>query len=78
VVNCNPNCNLKVQSPGILLGMRLAFPDPALVAEGIVLRCLVPGDIPWIAAACSDRELSQYLPRAPACSGLTLLCEICE
>ena len=37
--------------------MRLAFPDPALTAEGIVLRRLVPDDIPWITAACSDREL---------------------
>jgi RimJ/RimL family protein N-acetyltransferase len=45
--------------------MRLAFPDPALVAEGIVLRRLVPGDIPWITAACSDRELSQYIPAMP-------------
>jgi len=45
--------------------MQLAFPDPALAAEGIVLRRLVPGDIPWIAAACSDRELSQYIPAMP-------------
>ena len=45
--------------------MRLAFPDPALAAEGIVLRRLVPGDIPWITAACSDRELSQYIPAMP-------------
>jgi hypothetical protein len=35
--------------------MRLAFRDPALAAEGIVLRRPVPGDIPWIAAACSGQ-----------------------
>jgi RimJ/RimL family protein N-acetyltransferase len=43
----------------------LAFPDPALAAAGIVLRRLVPGDIPWITAACSDRELSRYIPAIP-------------
>ena len=45
--------------------MPLAFPHPALAAEGIVLRRPVPGDVPWIAAACSDRELSRYIPGIP-------------
>jgi len=45
--------------------MRLAFPDPAPVAGGIVLRRAGPGDISWITAACSDRELSQYIPGIP-------------
>jgi RimJ/RimL family protein N-acetyltransferase len=45
--------------------MPLAFPDPALAARGIALRRPVPGDIPWIVAACSDRELSQYIPALP-------------
>lgn len=45
--------------------MQLTFPDPALTAEGIVLRRPVPGDIPWITAACSDRELSQHIPAMP-------------
>ena len=64
------NCNPKLQPqgtvrPGILLSMRLAFPDPALAAEGIVLRRPVPHDIPWIVAACSDREMSRYIPGIP-------------
>jgi len=49
----------------MLLGVPLAFPDPALAASGIVLRHLEPGDIPWITAACSDRELSRYIPGIP-------------
>ena len=65
-VNCNPNFNLKgTGRPGILLVMPLAFPDPALAAEGIVLRRPVPGDVPWVVAACSDRELSRYIPGIP-------------
>jgi [ribosomal protein S5]-alanine N-acetyltransferase len=44
------------------LVVRLVFPDPALTAEGIVLRRPAPDDIPWITAACSDRELSQHIP----------------
>ena len=51
--------------PVYFLVVRLAFPDPALTAAGIVLRRPVPGDIPWITAACSDRELSQYIPAMP-------------
>ena len=45
--------------------MSLAFPHPALAAEGIVLRRPVPRDVPWIVAACSDRELSRYIPGIP-------------
>jgi RimJ/RimL family protein N-acetyltransferase len=45
--------------------VRLAFPDPPLAAGGIVLRRLEPGDSPWITAACSDRELSRYIPGIP-------------
>ena len=45
--------------------MPLALPDPPLAAGGIVLRRLEPGDIPWITAACSDRELSRYVPGIP-------------
>ena len=45
--------------------MRLAFPDPPLSAAGIVLRRLEHGDILWITAACSDRELSRYVPAMP-------------
>jgi hypothetical protein len=46
-------------------GVRLAFPDPALGTAGIVLRRPVPGDVPWITAACRDRELSRYIPLIP-------------
>jgi RimJ/RimL family protein N-acetyltransferase len=49
----------------ILLGVPMAFPDPPLAAGGIALRRLESGDIPWIAAACSDRELSRYIPGIP-------------
>lgn len=45
--------------------MSLAFPDPPLAAGGIVLRTLESRDIPWITAACSDRELSRYVPGIP-------------
>jgi RimJ/RimL family protein N-acetyltransferase len=45
--------------------MPLAFPDPALTAAGIVLRRPDPADIPWITAACGDRELSRYAPAIP-------------
>jgi RimJ/RimL family protein N-acetyltransferase len=45
--------------------MRLAFPDPPLGAAGIVLRRLVTDDIPWITAACGDRDLSRYIPVIP-------------
>ena len=46
-------------------GMRLAFPHPALTATGIVLRRADTDDIPWITAACGDRELSRYAPAIP-------------
>ena len=45
--------------------MPLALPDPPLAAGGIVLRRPDPSDIPWITAACSDRELSRYVPGIP-------------
>ncbi len=45
--------------------MRLAFPDPPLSVGGIVLRRPDSGDIAWITAACSDRELSRYAPGIP-------------
>jgi len=54
-----------VPAPAMLLGVRLAFPDPALGTAGIVLRRPVPGDVPWITVACSDRELSRYVPAIP-------------
>jgi len=49
----------------MLLGVRLAFPDPPLWAGGLVLRRLESGDIGWITAACSDRELSRYTAAIP-------------
>ena len=45
--------------------MRLTFPDPHLSANGIVLRPLDDGDVPWITEACSDREMSRYAPAMP-------------
>lgn len=45
--------------------MRLVFPEPALAADGIILRRPVPGDVAWIVAACNDRELSRYIPGSP-------------
>jgi RimJ/RimL family protein N-acetyltransferase len=45
--------------------MRLAFPDPALTASGIVLRRADATDIPWITAACRERELSRHAPAIP-------------
>jgi RimJ/RimL family protein N-acetyltransferase len=45
--------------------VRLPFPDPPLSADGIVLRLPGPADVAWIAAACSDRELSRYVPGIP-------------
>jgi len=49
----------------MLHSVRLALPDPPLSAGGFLLRCPEPGDIPWIAAACSDRELSRHVPAIP-------------
>jgi RimJ/RimL family protein N-acetyltransferase len=49
----------------ILHGVRLVFPDPPLSASGIALRRPEPGDIGWITAACSDRELSRHVPAIP-------------
>jgi RimJ/RimL family protein N-acetyltransferase len=40
----------------------VAFPDPPLAAAGIALRRPGADDVPWITAACSDRELSRYTP----------------
>ena len=54
-----------VMQPRILQSVRLAFPDPELAAGGIVLRRLEADDVPWITTACSDRELSQYIPVIP-------------
>jgi RimJ/RimL family protein N-acetyltransferase len=45
--------------------MRCAFPDPPLATADIVLRCPTADDIPWITTACSDRELSRYIPAIP-------------
>jgi RimJ/RimL family protein N-acetyltransferase len=45
--------------------VQLDFPDPPLSAAGIVLRVLAADDIPWITAACSDYELSRYIPLIP-------------
>jgi RimJ/RimL family protein N-acetyltransferase len=45
--------------------VRLDYPDPALAAAGVTLRRPDIGDIPWITAACSDRELSRYIPMIP-------------
>jgi RimJ/RimL family protein N-acetyltransferase len=43
----------------------LAFPDPPLAAADVVLRRPVADDVPWITVACSDRELSRYVPAIP-------------
>ncbi len=51
--------------PRYFAGYATRLPPPALAAEGIVLRRPVPGDVPWIVAACSDRELSRYIPGIP-------------
>lgn len=45
--------------------MRIAVPDPPLAGEGIVLRLLTAGDLGWVTDACSDRELSRYIPSIP-------------
>jgi RimJ/RimL family protein N-acetyltransferase len=46
----------------ILLTVRVAFPEPPLAGAGIVLRRPDADDVPWITAACSDREMSRYIP----------------
>lgn len=45
--------------------MQVAFPEPPLAAAGLVLRRPDADDVPWITAACSDRELSRYIPGIP-------------
>ena len=49
----------------ILLTVPVAFPDPPLAAAGLVLRRADADDVGWITAACSDRELSRYIPGIP-------------
>jgi RimJ/RimL family protein N-acetyltransferase len=49
----------------ILLTVRLAFPDPPLAAAGLALRRPGADDVPWITAACNNRELSRYIPGIP-------------
>jgi RimJ/RimL family protein N-acetyltransferase len=49
----------------ILLTVRVAFPEPPLAGARIVLRCPDTDDVPWITLACSDRELSRYVPGIP-------------
>lgn len=56
---------MAVLSSRILLTVRVAFPDPPLAAAGIALRLPGADDVPWITAACSDRELSRYIPGIP-------------
>ncbi|MGZ4396865.1 MAG: GNAT family N-acetyltransferase [Gaiellaceae bacterium] len=46
--------------------MRLAFPDPPLAGEGILLRALRGEDAAWIAAACDTAEMSRWLPQIPS------------
>lgn len=48
-----------------LLSVRIAVPDPPLSGDGILLRRLAADDLPWITAACADRELSRYIPSIP-------------
>ncbi|HEV2371617.1 MAG TPA: GNAT family protein [Streptosporangiaceae bacterium] len=45
--------------------MRVAFPDPPLAAAGLVLRRPDTDDVPWVIAACSDGELSRFIPVIP-------------
>jgi RimJ/RimL family protein N-acetyltransferase len=45
--------------------VQLIVPDPPLSAADVVLRPTVTGDVPWIVTACSDRELSRYVPAIP-------------
>ena len=45
--------------------MQLKFPDPALSGGGVALRELAGDDIGWITQACSDPELSRYIPGIP-------------
>lgn len=49
----------------ILLGVQIAFPDPPLAEGGVVLRRMEADDMGWITVACSDRELSRYVPGIP-------------
>jgi len=46
--------------------MALEFPDPELAADGVVLRRLDDGDVPWITATCSDPETARWLSRLPS------------
>jgi RimJ/RimL family protein N-acetyltransferase len=46
--------------------MALAFPDPPLAADGVVLRPLAETDAPWIVAACDSEEMARWLPHIPS------------
>ena len=39
---------------------------PALAADGIVLRVIEDGDIPWIANACNDPDIPRFIEGMPS------------
>lgn len=42
------------------------FPDPPLAADGIVLRLVEDGDIPWITEACNDPDITRFIEGIPS------------
>lgn len=47
------------------MARHVAFPDPPLTGDGILLRRLAAGDAPWITATCSDPEMHRWIPAIP-------------
>lgn len=47
------------------MARHVAFPDPPLAADGILLRRPAADDVPWITAACSDPEMHRWIPAIP-------------
>lgn len=53
------------QPDGVVVARHVTFPDPPLTADGILLRRLAAGDVPWVTATCSDPEMHRWVPAIP-------------
>jgi RimJ/RimL family protein N-acetyltransferase len=48
-----------------MLFVRMIAPDPALAADGVVLRVPDDGDSSWITEACNEPDIAQFIVETP-------------
>jgi RimJ/RimL family protein N-acetyltransferase len=48
-----------------MLFVRVIAPDPPLAADGVVLRVPDDGDSSWIAEACNEPDIAQFIVETP-------------